>query len=106
MNLIEQIMNEIPEDAADAKIEETANVLEGKYFEPMLLISTPGFIRMKREDIGRELNRVLGLKAPEVSDEMKSRHIELLLYYYDLLCGLRLDQAAAWDTINELYEDD
>ncbi len=106
MNAIKKVMNELPDDASDAQIENTAKVLDGKNFEPMLLIPTPGFVRMKKDDLREELRRVLALRADEVSDEMKSKHVELLLYYYDLLCRLRLDQAEAWDTINELYEDD
>jgi len=106
MNVIEQLLSEVPEDAPAPQIENTARVLEGKTFEPMLLISTPGFVRMKKEDIRHELQRTLAFASKDVSDETKSKHIELLLYYYDLLCRLRLDQAEAWDTINELYEDD
>lgn len=106
MEFVKQVLNEIPDDASAKQIENTARILEGKYFEPMLLISTPGFVRMTKADIRDEIQRVLGFQSLEVSDETKSKHIELLLYYYDLLCRLRLDQAEAWDTINELYEDD
>lgn len=104
MDFIEQVMAELPDDASEMQIENTAKILEGRTFEPMLLIPTPGFVRMTKEDIRNELGRAL--QYTEVSDEMKSKHIELLLYYYNLLCRLRLDQADAWDTINELYEDD
>jgi len=30
----------------------------------------------------------------------------LLIYHYGLLCRLRTDDPAAWDIVNELYEDD
>ncbi|WP_372797475.1 hypothetical protein [Pontiella sp.] len=106
MDFIQQVMKELPDDATDAQIKNTAKILDGKYFEPMLLIPTPGFVRMKKADIRNELQRVLRIPSSEVSDAYKSKHTELLLYYYDLLCRLRLDQAEAWDTINELYEDD
>jgi len=38
--------------------------------------------------------------------EVKKKHLELLLYNYRLLCGLRLGDGDAWAFINELYEDD
>ena len=35
-----------------------------------------------------------------------SRHLQLLVYHYGLLCQLRTDEPAAWDAVNELLEDD
>ena len=40
---------------------------------------------------------------PEV---FKMNHLKLLYYFYELLTRLRQDDPAAWDEVNELYEDD
>lgn len=48
-------------------------------------------------------------QLPENKDsasEIRLRHLQLLLYHYNLLCRLRDDEAEAWDEVNELYEDD
>lgn len=39
-------------------------------------------------------------------DGFKLKQLRLLVYQYSLLCRLRQDELAAWDTINELYEDE
>ena len=106
MSIVEYILNQMPEDASDLQIESTASDLESMNYEPMFLVKTSGFFRMKKADLSVELDRVLQLSSFEISDEVKSKQIELLAYYYELLCRLRLSEAAAWDIINELYEDD
>jgi hypothetical protein len=106
MRVIEYILNEMPEDAPDRDIESAASDLESMNYEPMFLVSTQGFFRMKKADLGLEINRVLKLPSAEASDEVKSKQVELLAYYYALLCRLRMNDPAAWDTVNELYEDD
>lgn len=104
--LINAILNEIQDDAPAVNVESTASDLESMNYEPLFLITTAGFFRMKKTDLGVEMNRVLQLAAEEASDEIKFKQIELLAYYYELLCRLRLNVPEAWDTINELYEDD
>lgn len=106
MNIVEQILRELPEDASVLQIESTASDLESMNYEPMLLLDTPGFLRITKAALGIELDRVLKYSVTVVSTEIKSKQIELLCYYYALLCRLRLSEPAAWDTINELYEDD
>lgn len=106
MNIVEQILCELPDDATALQVESTASDLESMNYEPMLLLDTPGFLRIKKAALGVELDRVLTLPATDVSTEIKSKQIELLCYYYELLCRLRLSDPAAWDTIYELYEDD
>lgn len=106
MNPVSHLLSEFPDDADDRAIESTASDLESMNYEPMLLIDTPGFFRMKKAELGETMNRVLQLPAGQATDAVKSGQIKLLAYYYDLLCRLRLNDAEAWDLINELYEDD
>lgn len=50
-----------------------------------------------------ELKAVVGIDNPE---EVKEKHLTVLLTQYELLRGLRLGDGDAWATVNELYEDD
>lgn len=106
MSAFDQILQELPDDASAAQIESTASDLESMNYEPLFLVNTPGFLRMIKAELGAEMNRVLQLSGDQASDELKSKQIQLLAYYYELLGRLRLNVPAAWDVINELYEDD
>ena len=107
---------EIPADASAAAIESTAQMLEGMNYEPLLLLKTSGFLRMGRDDLKAEIERVNamsstglmkeGLSGVANFNEIKVRHIQLLIYHYALLCRLRNDDPSAWDIINEMLEDD
>lgn len=109
-------LREISEDAPQDKIEVAAKTLESKTYEPILLLKTPKFLRMKRADLEKEIARVRAMSDKEMMaegfaadadfDSFKAKHLQLLIYHYKLLCRLRNDDAEAWDTINELYEDD
>jgi len=111
-----RVLKEFPKDAPPDKVEETAKTLESKSYEPVLLLRTEGFLRMGRKDLEAEIDRVNqltddemmteGLGAHANFNEFKAKHLQLLIYHYGLLCRLREDDPTAWDTINELYEDD
>ncbi|NLX26669.1 MAG: hypothetical protein GXY61_12055 [Lentisphaerae bacterium] len=109
-------LNELPEDASAGKIEDTASTLEGMHYEPLLLFKTPGFLRMGEKAIALEVARISNMTDAEMMEEglasnadfneFKAKHIQLLIYHYNLLCRLRNDDPTAWDIINELLEDD
>ncbi|MDD4574438.1 MAG: hypothetical protein PHR69_09515 [Sphaerochaeta sp.] len=106
----------LPEDAPARQIELTAESLERRHHDPMLLLKVPNFNRMTKSDMLAEFDRVVAL--PPDSRELKSvvaiddpsqvakKHLSSLLNQYLLLCNLRKGLASAWDVINELYEDD
>ena len=111
-----KVLKEFPKDAPANKIEETARTLEGMNYEPLLLLKTPGFLHMRRKNIETEIARIHGMTDQEMRaegfaedanfSEFRAKHVQLLLYHYGLLCRLRTDDPAAWDIVNELYEDD
>lgn len=111
-----KVLHEFPVDASADKIESTASVLEGMNYEPVLLLKTPDFFRMGIKDLEKDVDRVLQMTTAEMMaegfgesanfNEFKAKHLQLLIYHYGLLCRLRADEPEAWDTINELYEDD
>ena len=111
-----KVLKMFPSDAPKDKIESTAKVLEAKTYEPVLLFKTPGFLRMGRKELEAEIARVVKMTDKEMMNEgfavdanfneFKAKHLQLLIYHYDLLCRLRTDDATAWDIVDELYEDD
>ena len=111
-----RVLKEFPKDASPDKVEETAKTLEGKHYEPMLILKTPGFLRMGRKDLEMEIERVSTMSDEEMMEEgfsatanfneFKAKHLQLLIYHYGLLCRVRADDPTAWDTIYDLYEDD
>lgn len=92
----------LPDDASPAAIDETAHILRGMNYSPMLLLDTPAFLNFTKDDLIKELTRIRNLP---VSD-LNRRHLELLVYNYELLQRLRKNEPEAWDIVNELYEDD
>jgi hypothetical protein len=118
MNLeqhFQQPLQNLPADAADDKIQQTARTLEGMSYTPVLLLDTPGFLTMKADDIRDEVRRVMALNPEQIEqasaagkdpEKLKFDHLNLLFYHYRLLCRLRRDEPEAWDEVNELYEDD
>ena len=111
-----KVLKEFPAETPAGKIEETAKTLEGLHYAPVLLLKTPGFLRMSRTDLEAEILRINNLTNEEMMaegfaananfNEFKAKHLQLLIYHYNLLCRLRADEPRAWDTIKELYEDD
>lgn len=109
------LFENLPSDATPEAIETTAERLERHTFEPLLLLEVPNFIRLRKNELLSEYDRMRALtaEAPELQAirhltwrESIERQLGLLLYHYKLLCRLREGDSEAWDLINELYEDD
>ena len=105
----------LPEDASNEQIRLTAESLRRRYFEPMMLIKPDDFIYWRKKDVLAEYDRLVSLPkdASELvaikgnsPDDVVETQLGMLLSQYELLCGLRVGKAGAWDVINELYEDD
>lgn len=92
----------LPAEADPERIEETATLLEGMNYRPILLTDAPGFLRIERAD----LIDLLSAAANEPDAERATQAIRLLDHHYQLLCRLRRDEPEAWDEVNELMEDD
>lgn len=116
MNELFEKYNDLDPDSSEAKIEKTAQDLERRNYMPTLLLDIKDFFHFNKEKMlkeyervmslssdSKEIKSVIGLKDPQ---EIKIVHLTSLLNQYKLLCSLREGEATAWDTINELYEDD
>ncbi len=111
-----QMFEQLSEDADDKDIERTARDLLKLHWEPMLLLPVTNFVNWKKQDMIDEYIRLTHLKEDDETfahlgeefdvDEIVERQLGMLLYYYEILCELRLGDAEAWDMIHELYEDD
>lgn len=103
-------------DASAEEIRLAAENLARRQFMPTLILAVPNFVTLTRKDMLAELDRVAALPADSEellavrgiadTEEVKRRHLELLLHQYELLSGLRIGDGDAWIVINELYEDD
>lgn len=98
------------------KIEKTAKDLILRNYMPPFILEVKNFFYFTKEDMLKEYERIVNLSAEskEITavislnnvTEIKRIQLNTLLNQYNLLCRLREGEADAWDTINELYEDD
>ncbi|MXI85365.1 hypothetical protein [Sphaerochaeta halotolerans] len=103
-------------EASEAQIEKTAQDLERRNYMPPLILDVEDFYRLTKERMLREYHRVMSLPSESSElkavvgigdpEEVKKKHLTVLLNQYELLRGLRLGDGDAWATVNELYEDD
>jgi len=96
-----QQIQELPPDLDKDAIEQTAERLEAKNWQPMLLTDVPDFLTITRDELYAYIEQLTADR-----DDLTEQHLSLLLYHYRLLQNLRNDKAEAWDEINELMEDD
>ncbi len=115
MEYTREMFASLPDDASSETIRLTAEGLARHHYDPLLILSAPGFLQWKKADLLREYDRLVNLEldAPELvavvgepAESLVEKQLGMLLYHYNLLCGLRAGEAAAWDVVNELYEDD
>ncbi|MGI6432303.1 MAG: hypothetical protein ACOXZ4_00315 [Sphaerochaetaceae bacterium] len=115
MQQVQKQFEQLPPDASDQQIQQTAASLQRRHWEPTLLFAAEGFALWKRADMWAEYVRLSTLEDGDQEIDIPlgysltqavAKQLELLLYHYKLLCQLRLGHAEAWDVIHELYEDD
>jgi len=96
------------------KIRQTAEVLKGMNYSPIILTDFDGFLSVNSSRFFPGLEQVLNapdvkestLPPGETQESFRHKKASLLLYHYKLLNRLRRDEPEAWDEINELMEDD
>lgn len=116
MNELKKEYEALGPDATDEQIRLAVENLERRQFMPTLILAVPNFLHLKRADMLAEFDRIVALEedSPELTavtglsdpEEVKKKHLGVLLHQYNLLCGLRVGDGDAWIIINELYEDD
>ncbi len=116
MDMLRQQYEQLGADADEEQRKITAQALERRQYSPMLILDVPEFFYLTKADMLSEFDRVMKLPATSKElkavvgiadpDQIKEKHLTTLLHHYELLCGLRNNDAEAWATVNELYEDD
>jgi hypothetical protein len=104
-------------DVTDAaRVEKTAETLEGYSYAPTLLWPINNFVRMDKQKLLRVMREAAEVDDDELikygfdpsGDLQEKRLVQMrtLLNHYRDLLGLRRGDLDAWDQFNELYEDD
>jgi hypothetical protein len=97
-------------------IERTAQQLEGVHFAPPVVLPVSAFLRLNKEAVLEEIDKLLALPDEEACalapDEpgkcrdLRLQFISALVFYYQKLLRLRAGDAEEWDEVDELYVHD
>lgn len=104
-------------NVVDARvIEETAVRLEALNYGPTTILPVNAFLRLKKEDLLEEIERILRMPADQVGElphsdsrsyrEIQFRYISVMVYYFKQLTELRGGNPQVWDEVDELYVHD
>lgn len=104
------------DDISREVIEETALRLEGLNYTPSIVTPIPTFLRMDRQALLDEVERILALPDqqacalapddPKKCEDLRVQFISVLIFYYEKLLLLRQGDGEEWDEIDELYVHD
>ncbi len=94
----------------DDVVEGTARRLQGLNFTPPVITPIETFLRMKRQDLLAEIDRVLAMPdmeacalAPDNTkkcEDLRVQFITVLIYYYKKLLALRNGDPEEWDEVD------
>lgn len=100
----------------DGVVEGTAKRLKGLNFTPPIITPIETFLRMRRQDLLAEIDRILAMPdmeacalAPDNTkkcEDIRVQFITVLIYYYKKLLALRKGDPEEWDEVDELYVHD
>ena len=105
------------EEAVDkGQIEETAVRLERLNYAPPVIIDLKRFLRLTRESLLEEIDRILAMPDaeacalapdnPRECRDLRLQFISVQIYYYEKLMLLRQGDIDTWEEIDELYVHD
>ena len=113
---LRQKVRDLEDGAEAAQIEETALRLEKLNYAPPVIISNDKFLRLTRELLLEEIDRILALPdaeacalapdEPKKCQDLRLQFISVQIYYYEKLLLLRQGDVETWDEIDELYVHD
>ena len=106
----------LPDTHSAETIEETAKRLEGLNYTPSVITPNTKFVRMNRQGILDEVDRILQMPEqeacalapndPQKCEDLRVQFINVIVYYYEKLLLLRDGDADEWDEVDELYVHD
>lgn len=113
--LKEEVRN-LQDEAAQDVIEQTAVRLERLNYAPAVVIPQRNFLRLTKEKLLVEIERILALpdreacalapNEPKKCEDIRLQCIAVQIYYYKKLILLRQGNLEEWDEIDELYVHD
>lgn len=113
---LKQKVRKMADDADTALIEETAQRLEKLNYAPPVIISIDKFLRLTRDSLLEEIDRILALPdaeacalapdEPKKCQDLRLQFISVQIFYYEKLLLLRHGDIETWDEIDELYVHD
>lgn len=114
-NLKKKVLSFVDE-ADDDYVEEVALRLEGLNFTPPVITPIKEFIRMQKDDLIEEIDRIVAMPEAEACalapgdsrkcEDLRLQYLTVLLYYFTKLLALRAGDAEEWDEVDELYVHD
>lgn len=106
----------LADETSDDHAEEVALRLQGLNFAPPVITPVKHFIRMRRDDLKDEIERILSMPDAEACalapdntkkcEDLRIQYITVLVYYYTKLLKLRCGDIEEWDEVDELYVHD
>jgi hypothetical protein len=113
---IDQMLAELvtlPDSWNDAHVETVAARLEGLHFTPPVITPVAQFLRLRKNTLRQEFDRIAGLPEPAEKTllaenwlEAQLGYLQVLMFYYKKLLALRAGDGEEWDEIDELYVHD
>lgn len=116
---VEKRLNEVrnlQQDASPETIEETATRLEGLNYAPPVTIKLAVFLRLTKESLLGEIDRILAMPdheacalapdEPKKCEDLRLQFISVMIFYYRQLIQLRAGDPEAWDEVDEIYVHD
>jgi len=113
---LKQKVRKFEDEPGAALIEETAQRLEKLNYAPPVIISQGKFLRLTRDSLLEEIDRILELPdeeacalapdEPEKCQDLRLQFISVQIFYYQKLLLLRQGDVDTWDEIDELYVHD
>lgn len=116
LNELQQEVHGLTDDFTAEHVEETALQLERLNFAPPIITDLRVFLRLRRLDLFREIDRIIAMPEAEVCaladgdqrkcEDLRLQYITVLIFYYKKLLALRAGDPGEWDEIDELYVHD
>ena len=111
-----QKVRNFEETVDKGQIEETAVRLERLNYAPPVIIDLKRFLRLTRESLLEEIDRILAMPDaeacalapdnPRECRDLRLQFISVQIYYYEKLMLLRQGDIDTWEEIDELYVHD
>lgn len=113
---LKEMIRNLDDNITTEKREQTAARLEGLNYSPSVITPMAKFLRLDRQGLLDEVDRILALPDQEACalapddtrkcEDLRLQFIKVLLYYYEKLILLRKGDGDEWDEIDELYVHD